>query len=188
MLEAVGSRGAALPASWGFTSNLAAPGDLRFLAFDQGTGAAFNGVVFEAQFLTSVPGQFAVTADVDIQDDTAIVIPGEVIVTMPFTLSLDFTIPGTPSGPVATTLANAIQKLLGDESGLTGAAAAHESVVRFWTGLYRRELQAVDAAAANATDRATIDQLRDDIETLLAAIKVREEAFKAQADTDMGNI
>ena len=75
-----------------------------------------------------------------------------------------------------------------DTNNLTPKQAGEAAVKQFLLGLYRRELQAVDAAAANADDRETISQMRADIEALVVDIKVREQTFRDQADTDMGSI
>ena len=104
---------------------------------------------------------------------------------MAFNFNLAISIPGTPAGPVATTLKNAVMSHLGEDSdGLTPRQAGELACRRFLRGLYDKEIQRVDAANDTAAARTEIDTCRATIDTQIATIRSLEQALRDQAETD----
>ena len=104
---------------------------------------------------------------------------------MAFNFTLLISIPGTSNGPIATTLENAVKSALGEDAdGLTKKQAGELACRRFLKGLYDKEFQRVNVAAATESDRTTMDDNRASIDSLTAAIKATERILRDQADTD----
>jgi len=106
-----GKGGPALPAGWTFATNLAAPGDLRFIAFSPtGATAILSGSIFTAHLSippATIPGELPITvASQDIRDGdnvqlTMITTNGTLVIRTPEVVSNIATLMVTPAEVVS---------------------------------------------------------------------------------------
>lgn len=104
---------------------------------------------------------------------------------MAFNFTLAVSIPGTVSGPIATTLISAVRNALGEDAeGLTPKQAGELFCRRALRVEYDKERKRTTTADATASARAEIDGWRVNITTNEASVKITEAAAQAQSESD----